>query len=314
MHGPLPVRSRVYRNHHLDSTYWDHIKLRNDDIVISTSLKTGTTWMQRIVSLLILGPGPLPGSLAMLSPWIDSRFWLTAEEMAELAEAQTHRRFFKSHLPLDALPYDSKLKYVYVGRDGRDVFMSFLNHWASYTDVMYERLNGGTDLVGEPLRPCPDDLHAVFRDWVSRGSFSWEQDGYPFWSHLYHARSFWGFRHLPNVFFVHFNELKNGLEGEMRRLAAFLGIDAPESSWPALVDGATFDTMKKEADALIPEFELGFKGGGKAFINKGTNGRWRDVLTPDELAQYEVAVRRSLTPECARWLEHGRAAGDPKKL
>jgi len=314
MPSRLPQRTRTYRNHHLNSTHWDRIKLREDDIVISTSLKTGTTWMQRIVSLLVLGPGPLPGSLAMLSPWIDSRFWLNADAMAALAEGQTHRRFFKSHLPLDALPYDPSLKYIYVGRDGRDVFMSFVNHWAAYTDFIYDRLNSGDEFCGEPLARCPDDIHQVFRDWVSRGSFPWEQDGYPFWSHLYHAQSFWAFRHLENLYFVHFNDLKADLEGEMRRLAAFLEIEVAEKLWPSLADGATFDTMKKEADALIPETEIGFKGGGKTFINKGTNGRWRDVLTTDELAEYDAAVRRTLEPTCARWLEHGSAAGDPKVL
>ena len=30
-----------------------------------------------------------------------------------------------------------------------------------------------------------------------------------------------------------------------------------------------------------------FKNGGTTFINKGTNGRWRDVLTPDDIARYE---------------------------
>ena len=307
-----PQRTRVYRNHHLDSRRWDQVKLREDDIVISTSLKTGTTWMQRIVSLLVLGPGPLPESLALLSPWIDSRFWITADIVGQLTDAQKHRRFFKSHLPLDALPYDRRLKYIYVARDGRDVFMSFFNHWASYTEMMYERLNGGDDFAGEPLAPCPEDIHKVFRDWVSRGSFAWEHDGYPFWSHLYHAQSFWTFRHLPNLCFVHFADLKADLAGEMRRIATFLEIEVPEDLWPALVDGATFETMKKEGDALIPEMEIGFKGGSKTFFNKGTNGRWRDVLTTEELALYDQAARRTLEAACARWLELGDAAGNPK--
>ena len=70
--------------------------------------------------------------------------------------------------------------------------------------------------------------------------------------------------------------------------------------------------MKRDADSLLPELEAGFTGGAQTFVNKGTNERWKDVLTPDELAMYDRAVARALTPDCARWLETGSLAGDPK--
>ena len=53
-----PRRTRVYHSHHLDSERWDHVTLRPGDVVISTSMKAGTTWMQRIMSLLVFGRGP----------------------------------------------------------------------------------------------------------------------------------------------------------------------------------------------------------------------------------------------------------------
>ena len=43
-------------------------------------------------------------------------------------------------------------------------------------------------------------------------------------------------------------------------------------------------------------------------MNKGTNGRWRDVLTEQELAEYDAACEKALTPDCRAWLEHGRSA------
>ena len=86
----------------------------------------------------------------------------------------------------------------------------------------------------------------------------------------------------------------------------------PEASWPAVVEGATFEAMKRDADTLLPELEAGFDGGAKTFVNKGTNDRWRDVLTPDELDQYARMVAKTVTPDCARWLEQGAKAGDPK--
>ena len=112
-----PCLTRTYRSHHLDSERWDHVTLRPGDVVISTSMKAGTTWMQRIMSLLVFGPGPLPAPLVALSPWIDAAFLDDVESVVATIEAQEHLRFLKSHLPFDAVPYDPAVRYVYVGRE-----------------------------------------------------------------------------------------------------------------------------------------------------------------------------------------------------
>ena len=67
--------------------------------------------------------------------------------------------------------------------------------------------------------------------------------------------------------------------------------------------------MKRDAAVLGPEMGMIFEGGTDRFLFKGTNDRWRDVLTGDDLALYEAAAARSLTPELKRWLEGGAASG-----
>lgn len=299
-----PQRVRVYQNHHLDSTRWDTFIHRPDDIIISTSYKAGTTWTQRIVSLLIFGPGPLPGDLMAISPWIDARFFEPVEPMMERLEAQTHRRFVKSHLPLDAIPYWDDVRYIAVGRDSRDVFMSVFNHYSAYTPFMYQLL-ASNDPVGGPMPQCPDDPRTLWREWITTPSFEWERDGSPWWSHHYHVESFWNHRDLPNVLLVHYADMKTDLEGEMRRIAAFLGIEHDEAVWPQLVDGARFETMKRDAVEQAQHMAMVFEGGPERFFFKGTNGRWRDVLTPDDLALYEKAAS-ALDPDLRAWLENGR--------
>jgi aryl sulfotransferase len=54
-----------------------------------------------------------------------------------------------------------------------------------------------------------------------------------------------------------------------------------------------------------------WKGGGDTFFNKGTNGRWRDEITPENLALYDQAADRALSPECRQWIENaGPMAND----
>ena len=99
----------------------------------------------------------------------------------------------------------------------------------------------------------------------------------------------------------------------MRRIAAFLDIPVDEALWPSLVQAASFEQMREAGDALMPHAKTSWVGGARQFFNKGTNGRWRDVLTADDVARYEAKVREKFTPALAAWVEGGRRlAGDPR--
>ncbi len=301
--------SRTYRHHHLDSTRWEHVAYRPDDIVVSTPYKSGTTWTLKILAALLHGPESPP--LDALSPWIDARFRGPVEEVAAEAEAQEHRRVLKSHLALDGLRWDDDVRWIVVGRDLRDVFMSFLNHYGAYTDFMMELANGG-DRQGPPLPRAPDDPHLLWRDWIGRGWFDWEQDGWPFWSAFHHFETWWPHRDLPNVLLVHYADLLADPVTETARIAAFCEIDVSETRLHEVVQETSFRAMKDQA--LAAEAERGgpgeksaFAGGVATFMHKGTNGRWRDLLTTDELAQYDARAAR-LDPVLRSWLEAGRHA------
>jgi aryl sulfotransferase len=65
--------------------------------------------------------------------------------------------------------------------------------------------------------------------------------------------------------------------------------------------------VQKNAGRIVGDMDMFFEGGAKTFLYKGTNGRWKDVLSEAELVQYRAAMEKSLTPECARWMEQGGA-------
>ena len=301
-----PERTREYRNHHLDSTRWDHFVPRDDDIFVTTAYKAGTTWTQRILAALILGPEPLPARLSEISPWIDSRFVGPLQPILDRLEAQRHRRFIKSHLAADGLRFFPRCKYIVVGRDTRDVFMSLFNHYSSYTDMMFELFND-SDRPGPEFPRCPATPRALWPRWVSEGWFEWETDGWPFWSHHHHLSTWWAVRELPNVLLLHFGDLKADPETEMRRIADFCAIYVSEDSWPALLATVGFDAMRDEARHFDDRMSMVWKGGADTFFYKGDSGRWRGVLKSDDLVLYETSAS-ALDPALRTWLEGGRHA------
>ena len=304
MPGSAPERTREYRNHHLDSTRWDGVVPRDDDIIITTAYKAGTTWTQRIVAALIFGPGPV--DLKFASPWVDARFHGPIEPLLAELEGQRHRRFMKSHLAADGMRFFPQAKYLVVGRDTRDVFMSLWNHYSSYTDLTYQLLNDA-ERPGSEFPRCPATPTELWTRWIAEGWFEWEPDGWPYWSHHHHLATWWAARDASNIMFVHYGDLLGDTEAEMRRIAEFLTIEVDEDVWPALVADVGLDAMREEARGDDDPSSMIFEGGAARFFYKGTNGRWRDTLTDDDLARYDQAAT-ALDPTLRAWLEGGRYA------
>lgn len=296
-----PEKTHEVHNHHFDSTIWNDFKFRDDDIVISTYAKSGTTWLQQIVSQ-ILFPGEEDLEVAAMSPWMDLRV-PPKEVKLQMVEAQTHRRFVKTHLPVDALVYSPRAKYLYVVRDGRDVVWSLHNHHSKGNEKWYGALNGTPGRVGGPIPKPNPDVREYFRDWLAF-------DGYPFWSFWDSVRTWWAIRKLPNVLFLHYADLKADLPGQMRRVAAFLDVPVDEGKFDKMVEACGFDYMKERGEKSVPLNGALWEGGCKSFVHKGTNGRWRDVLTEEDCADYERKAREELGEECANWMMNGGNIGD----
>jgi len=302
------VRTRVF-----DSARWAGYQPRADDIIVATYSKCGTTWMQRIVGMLVFASAE-PRPLWDLSPWPDARFGPPIDTLMAAAEAQTHRRFFKTHLPLSALPLYEDVKYLHVARDGRDACMSLHNHVRNFTAdglAMLDAISQNDPKFGDPYPRAPEEAGAYFHDWIADDG----ANGDPAASFFSLENSFWAERRRANVLLVHYSDLKADREGEMRRIARFLDIEIPDALWPQLVEAASFEAMKSDGDALMPLAHFLWEGGSGRFLNKGTNGRWLDVVAKQDLARYEAKVRSAFSPSLAQWVEHGRlVAGDPRDL
>jgi len=257
---------------------------------VCTPPKCGTTWTQTIVGNLLFPDGDTAKPLLELAPWLEARFTPLAEVLEEL-ESQTGRRSIKSHTPADGIAWDPACFYIVVGRDGRDAFMSLVNHMASMRPDKVAELIESAVADGIELGPPPsDDIHQFFAQWLEGGE-------------MFHFMStYWQHRNEPNVLFVHYDELKQDLEKQIRRIAAFIGVGIDEKKMPGILQRCSFEWMRDNSDRIAPFEEL-FDGGGKSFFFKGVNGRWRDVLTAEEVASYEQRSREMLAPDLKAWLD-----------
>jgi aryl sulfotransferase len=285
---------REYRGVVSDNLRWRHFTHRPGDVFVCTPPKCGTTWTQTIVTALMF-PDGAPGPVMYIAPWLDARFFPVDDVVGRL-DAQAHRRQIKTHTPADGIPWFDDASYIVVNRDGRDACMSFLNHMRSirpdvFAELAASAIAEGIDL-GDGTRPPLDDEHAFF---------AWYLDDAMWFNHV---NSFWKHRGKAKVLFVHFDDLKADLEGQMRRIAAFLDITIDEGDWPDLVESCTFAAMKQRADE-IGDFDRLFVGGAESFLYKGTNGRWREVLTPDEVAAFELRSKELLPDDLREWVNRG---------
>jgi aryl sulfotransferase len=277
-----------------DSARWIGFPFRDGDIVISTRSKTGTTWVQMICALLIFQTPDLPASLGRLSPWLD---FLTPprDEVYALLAAQQHRRFMKTHTPLDGVPLDARATYIVTARHPLDMAVS-LYHQADNIDR--ERMR---QLTGQPA-PVSHPRPSV-REWL----LAWidadaeprtEMDSLP--GVMWHLSDAWARRAAANVVLIHYDRLSADLEGEMRRLAGILKIVVPEQRWPVLVQAGTFQQMRAASDQIAP-------GGGvlkssAAFFRRGRSGAGRELLTDEEVARYHARTQVMAPQDLLGWL------------
>jgi len=229
------------------------------------------------------------------------------EVLADL-EAQTHRRFIKTHTPLDGIPNDLTVTYICVGRDPRDVALS-MGHHIDNTDIdaFLNQREQAAAIDGIELRPLgrppprPGGERDRFWRWVDDETPS-TQVGSSLRRTVEHLQTFRDAADDLDVVCLHYDDLKADLEGQMRQLAARLAIDVDEHRWPRLVQAATFDSMRSRADTTVP-------GGGPehwinptAFFSRGTSGQWRDLLDDADLARYAVRVRALASDDLVEWV------------
>jgi aryl sulfotransferase len=286
-----------YQSADEDSARWTEFEYRDGDIVISTRSKSGTTWAQMICALLIFQRTELPEALGELSPWLD--FLVTPkEEVHERLAAQRHRRFIKTHTPLDGIPIDDRVTYIVVARHPLDMAVS-LYHQGDNIDRDRLRALTGRQATDGPPKPRMQP-HDWLLEWIRAESDPREaMDSLP--GVMWHLTDAWTRRKQANILLVHYADLSADLHGQMRQIANRLRITVPDEYWPELVEAATFDRMRERSLHVIPVAH-GVLKDPEAFFRRGSSGAGRELLSNEEMAEYEQRAAELAPPDLISWL------------
>lgn len=279
---------REYVGDITDSRRWAAFEPRAGDIVVCTPPKSGTTWTQGILAMLIAGDPEVDAQTSMKSPWIDIAIRPVEEVMARLA-AQNHRRQVKTHLPLDGIPVWSELRYITVYRHPIDAHFSFRKHVANQ-----KKAAPRPELIPED----PSESFSIFLEGE-------DQEGASLSAIVGHYRETLRREPRENMLRLHYTDMLADLDSAVARIAAHVGIEHPPELMAAIVNAATFDSMKANAHRFTPSAGQDFWHRDESFFDSATSNKWEGQLTAEDLAAYDERISALLTPEERHWLEWG---------
>ncbi len=299
-----------YRSVVFDNARWADFSFRRGDVVISTPPKCGTTWMQTLCAMLVFDAVEFDRPLAQISPWLDM---LTNDlgAVVQSLETQEHRRVIKTHTPLDGLPYDERATYLCVGRDPRDVALSFEHHLVNLDGDAFMAARaaavGLEDLaeLGPDPDPVPADAEDRFWMWANTEPGAGSFMGPTLSEILHHLWTFWDQRATHNIAMFHYSDLLADLPGELRRLSGVLEIAVTDERIADYAAAGTFESMKRRADDLVPDVDNRIWHSNRDFFHRGREGEGRDLLGRDALRRYDERVAELIPADLARWVHHG---------
>lgn len=190
------------------------------------------------------------------------------------------------------------IKYVLIVRNGKEVIRSF-HTFCNSINQDFKNMWGGFP----PFLSSPREAFQMFAIDVPQFFFEY-------------TREWWHFRHEKNVLLLHFADLKNDLNGNVRKLANFLEFDISEDIFKLVMQKADFKYMKKYHQDKIrlckcrwpgSNRTLCFHGEDGSHLKKGETGGTDKFFTGSMNNEWAELVEQHFgsLPGLSEWAENG---------
>ncbi|XP_071812061.1 sulfotransferase 1C2-like [Apostichopus japonicus] len=260
-----------------------NFQVRPDDIFLITFPKSGTTWVQHIVCLILEDgtTSSVQNHLFQKAPFLEmpqSFCKETAEQppgMYEVAKEKPSPRFMKTQLPMEFLPREieeKKPKIVYVSRNPKDNAVSYFNFCNLTVNCPQYKV-------------WSEFLHDFTRGAIPRGSW------------FDNVLSWWSKRDEPNVLFLKYEDLKKDLRASVIQISEFLERPLSEEAIDDIVMKSSFNAMKKNPkvnpDHLVASFKDAIQE-NRSFLRKGQVGDWKNYFTVAQNDAFDDLYERKM--------------------
>ncbi|KAL1491374.1 hypothetical protein ABEB36_011981 [Hypothenemus hampei] len=262
-------------------------KVNENDVWVVSFPKTGTTWTQEMVWLLLNDLDYQKAQLNLIkrSPQLEATALLRShlvkvflpiipqpiKKSLKYVKKMSSPACIKTHLPWNLLPMEiqkdiKKPKIIYISRNPKDTCISYYH---------FSRLIKEFDGTLEEF--CEKFL-------AGKVNFA------PFWNHVL---PFWERRHDPNILFLKYEDMKRDLPSSIRKVAEFLDKNISDEHLATLADHLSFENMKNNPavnyDWLVKMSNMAKRDGGMApFMRQGKVGGYKEVLTKEMIEKFEI--------------------------
>ncbi|KAF2893957.1 hypothetical protein ILUMI_12215 [Ignelater luminosus] len=271
-----------------------NFEVLNDDIWITSFPKTGTTWAQEMIWMIINNLDFDGGkeSLTKRFPFLEIsglfehkkafaalKLPIDKYSSVDLAANQNSRpRFIKTHLPFSLLPDQIKNgtktpKMIYVVRNPKDTCISLCHH-------------------GNLLQGWKIDVNNFAKLFMAEKSIYGS-----FWKHVL---GFWKHRDSSNTLFIKYEDMKADLPSIIGKVANFLEIQLTEEQIEILTKHLSFESMKKnnavnweDYVGLLRKNNFVYEENG-SFIRTGKVKQYKEELSPEIIEQFDAWIKKNI--------------------
>ena len=249
--------------------------VKSDDVIISTFPKSGTTWTQQIVYLIMTGDFEKGKSIPIDEriPFMEMPQPNKQHKMIEFSEMETPR-ILKTHLPANLLPKDwAKGRMIYVYRNAKDVAVSFYHH-----------------SVRSAQGSFPFDFTEYARHFIN-GKVKFG----PYHQNLLGYRELFK-KYGDQILFLRYEDMKMAPREHVVKIANFLGKTLSDEMIDRICKETSFETMK-DNKAVNYTANMNCEALPK-FMRKGVVGDWKNHFTDQKLLEdFEHYIHSNLPKE-----------------